>query len=430
MSEKATWVGSRTNADKVSAWNHPDFLRLWIGQSVSLIGSRISEIAIPLTAVLTLQASPAQIGLLGAAEPAAWLAFGLIAGVSADRLRRRPIMIGADLGRAVLLVTIPVAAILGLLHVEMLYVISFATGALSVFFTVAYQSYLPSLVRQDALLARNGNLEASKSVAEIAGPGIAGTLVQVFTAPMAILADAASFVFSALSLACIRTSEETPTLLSKSSDIWPDIREGLRFTFGHPILRSLTLFMGAANLFVTAGMTLYPLYTVREIGISPEVFGFILAGGSGAALVGAMMSSSAVRCFGLGKAVLVAAFCAGASFFLIPLAEGSGALVIPLLAFSQAVFAFAITMANVNVITLYQVMTPERMLGRVNATQRMIIYGTPLIGALLGGLCGELFGSRITLVMAATGQVVAAMWLTLSPLRGLRTLPNGQQTDS
>lgn len=429
MAEKATWAGDRADADKVSAWNHPEFLKLWIGQSVSLIGSRISEIAIPLTAVLTLQASPAQIGLLGAAEPAAWLLFGLFAGVSADRLRRRPIMIAADFGRAILLAVIPLAAVLGVLHIEMLYVISFVAGLLGVFFVVAYQSYLPTLVRQDALLARNGNLEASKSIAEIAGPGIAGTLVEVFTAPIAVLANAVSFLFSALTLASIRVTEETPSRPKKPSDIWPEVVEGVRFIFGHPVLRSLTLFMGAANLFVTAGMTLYPLYTVREIGISAEAFGFILAGGSGAALVGAMVSNSAVRRLGLGNAVLVAAFSAGVSFLLIPMAEGTGVLVIPMLAFSQAVFAFSITMANVNVITLYQVTTPERMLGRVNATQRMVIYGTPLVGALLGGFFGEVFGSRITLVMASGGQIAAAMWLAFSPVRELRELPGRREAN-
>ena len=412
----------------ISDWNHPDFLKLWLGQSVSLVGSRVSEIAIPLTAVLTLQATPAQVGVLAAMVPAAWLLMGLPAGAWVDRQPRRPVMIAADSGRAILLALIPLLAVLHSLSIEALYIVAFANGLLAVFFAVSYQSLLPSLTSHQALLARNSNLEASKSFAEIVGPGIAGFLVGAITAPLAILVDAASFLVSVATVRLIRIPEPPPTATHQERNLRREITEGLVYTRDHAILRAMMLFMGMANLFVAAGTTVYPIFVVRELAISPDIYGLILAIGSIGALIGAMSASPIVRKLGLGRTVLAAGFITGISYLLIPLATGEFVVLAGMLLTAQAIFAAAITTANINLRTLLQVITPAGMLGRINATQRVIISGAPLIGALLGGLLGEVIGLRGALFVAAAGQIVAAGWLLLSPIVRLRTIADAKAT--
>src|SRR5690349_3562034 len=222
-------------------WNNPDFVKLWLGQTVSQFGSGITGIALPLTAVLLLAATPAQMGILGALDGIAVLVIGLLAGVWVDRVRRRPLMIATDLGRAFILSTIPLAALLGVLHIWQLYIVAAFAGILTVIFTVASPAYLPSLIPQDSLIEGNSKLGISDALAEIGGPAVAGPLVQLLTAPFAILFDAFSFLFSACCLALIRKPEPHPATSELKTSIWSDLIEGLRLVFKNPLLRSLAL---------------------------------------------------------------------------------------------------------------------------------------------------------------------------------------------
>src|SRR5437868_10909625 len=242
-------------------WRHSEFVKLWTGQTISLFGTEVSQLAIPLTAALVLNATPAQMGLLAALEYAPFLLLSLFAGVWVDRMYRRPVLIVADIGRALLLGSIPLSALLGLLRIEQLYVVGLMTGVLTVFFDVAYQSYLPVLVKREHLVEGNSKLEVSRSVAQIAGPGVAGALVQVITAPLAVLVDALSFVASVISLLLIRVREPAPVRHDgNAGSIWSELREGLDVVLGNPLLRSIAGCTGTSNLFGNGVMAVYVLY--------------------------------------------------------------------------------------------------------------------------------------------------------------------------
>src|SRR6266571_4222971 len=259
-------------------WRHPDFVRLWAGQTISQFGTQISQLAIPLTAALVLNASPFEMGLLGAFEFAPFLLLSLFAGVWVDRTARRPVLIVADVGRALLLGSIPAAAFLGILHIEQLYVVGLLTGVLTVFFDVAYQSYLPVLVSREHLVEGNSKLEVSNSVAQIAGPGVAGALVQLITAPLAVLVDALSFIASVISLLLIHAPEPAPERhAGSSSSMWSELREGLGVVLDNPLLRSIAGCTGTSNLFGNALQALFVLYLTRDLGLPPAVIGLIYA---------------------------------------------------------------------------------------------------------------------------------------------------------
>ena len=409
-------------------WRHGDFLKFWIGQSVSLFGSQISEIATPLIAVIMLQCSAGDMGLLKAVESLPWLLFGLLAGVWVDRFRRKPVMIITDIGRALLLMVVPIAALAALLSKELLFFVAFATSTLTVFFGVAYQSYLPSLVGRERLIDGNSKLEASTSAALMAGPGLAGVLVQVLTAPIAIVLDAASFVVSAVFLGLIRQPEAAPEKSAgEGSNIWKEIGEGLNVVFCHPLLRPLTLFMGTANLFVTVVWTILPLYIVRDLAMSPALYGVIVAVGTGASLPGALLSEWVSRRLKVGRTIVVAGVLSGASTVLLPLSSLWSEAATPLLMAGLGLSCLVITIANVSAVSLRQAVTSDRLLGRVNATSRVIIYGAPLLGALIAGVMGDQMGLPMALLVGAIGQTLATLWLVFSPVRAVRELPRSPE---
>jgi len=230
--------------DRKGLWGHPEFPKLWIGETISLLGSQVTVLSLPLAASIVLQATPFQMGVLGASQTIPFLLFGLVAGVWVDRLRRRPIMLIADVGRAVLLTTIPIAAVLGMLRLEQLLIVAFAVGVLDVFFGLAYASFLPSVVRREELSEGNAKLALSAEVARVAGPGLAGILVQVLSAPIAVAVDAASFLVSAFALTRIKASEPPPVPASERQSVWTEIGEGLRAVTAQPILRTLVGVVG------------------------------------------------------------------------------------------------------------------------------------------------------------------------------------------
>ncbi len=404
-------------------WRHPDFMKLWAGQTISLFGTMVTHLALPLTAALTLQATPIQMGILGAAEFAPFLLIGLFAGVWVDRVRRRPILIGADIGRALLLGSIPLGAALGMLRMEYLYVISFLIGILTVCFDVSYQSFLPSLVRREQLVEGNSKLEISRSAAQIAGPGAAGVLIQLLTAPVALVVDSISFLASALFLWRIRAAEPEPARPDQQQNVWRDIGEGLHIVLGNPLLRSLAGCTATWNFFSNLSFAVFVLYVTGELGITPVTLGLVFSVGAPGALIGALIAGRVARRFGLGPAIVGAALLGGFSWATVPLAGGPLPLVMAMLIGGQFLGGMMGVIYNINQVSLRQAITPDRLQGRMNATMRFIVWGTIPIGSLIGGVLGETIGLWPTLVVGAAGEVLAFLWVLLSPVRRLREQP-------
>jgi MFS family permease len=406
---------------------YPAFFKLWVGETVSLFGSQITTLALPLTAVLTLQATPAQLGVLNAARYAPFLLVTLFAGVWVDRGRRRPVLVGANLGRMVLLLLIPLAAVSGLLRVEYLYVVAFLVGVLTVFFDLAYQSFLPSLVRREHLVWGNSRLQASASTAEIGGPGLGGVLVELVTAPFALLFDALSFLVSAISLALIRAPESTPTPPADRGGLRAEIGEGLRVTFGNRYLRAIAGEAATFNLFEQAILTLFVLYATRELGMGAGVLGLTIATGGVGALVGSLVAGYAASRFGLGAALVGSMTLACVAPLLIPLTGGDLAVAVPLLLLAFLAYGIGLGISSVHAVSLRQAVTPDGLLGRMNASYRFLVYGAIPLGALFGGVLGETIGLRPALVVSVLGLLLALAWVFFSPVPGLRRIPEQEE---
>ena len=285
---------------------NPDFLKFWVGQTISVFGSQITNLALPLTAVLVLNASSSQMGVLNALGIAPFILVGLFAGVWADRMRRRPILLASDLGRFLLLGSIPLAALGGFLTIPYLYIIIFLVGIMTVFFDVSYQAFLPSLVGREQLVEGNSKLEVSNSAAAILGPGLAGVLVQALTAPIAIIFDALSFLVSAISLRVIRSQETAPELKQAAEkNVLREIREGLHVVFGNRLLWSIAGCTATANFFGSMWQAVFILYLTRELGMPPAVQGIIFAAGAPGALLAALISARVAKRLGLGTTIIV-----------------------------------------------------------------------------------------------------------------------------
>jgi MFS family permease len=348
-------------------WRHHDFLRLWTGESISLIGSQVTTLALPLVAVLALNAGPLEMGALGAAQYAPFLLFGLPAGVWVDRVRRRPILIGADVGRAALLGWIPVSALLGLLRIEQVYLVAFATGVLTVFFDVAYQAYLPSLIEREALVDGNSKLEASRSVAQIAGPGLGGSLVQLVTAPLALAVDSVSFLVSAVCLALIRTTEPQHEV-EASRSIRSEIAEGLRLVLQNPLLRANAGCTGTWNLCSSVIQAVFVLYATRELRLEPATLGLVLASGGPGALLGALLAARSAHALGVGPTIIGGAILGGLGTLLLVGASWLPTPLVPTMMAGWFIIGVGGTSYNVTTVSLRQAMTPDHLQGRMNAT--------------------------------------------------------------
>ncbi len=399
-----------------------DFRLLWGGETVSELGSQVSLIAIPLVAVSTLAATPFQMGVLTAASTAAFLVIGLPAGAWVDRLRRRRLMIAADLGRVLALGSIPVAYAIGVLHLPQLYVVALVSGVFTVFFDVAYQSYLPSLVGRPHLIEANSKLTGSAEVAQVAGPSVGGLLVQAISGPYAVAVDAASFLVSAAAVSRIRTPEPPPTVpVGGHRRLRVDIGEGLRFVFGNPLLRAITATTGTANFFSGIQTAVEIIFLVTVVRAKPAIIGLVFAGGSVGGVLAAFAASPIARRIGGARATLISSF-AVAGGLLIPLATpGLGIL---LFAAGFFLSSFAVVVYNINQVSFRQALCPDRMLGRMNATIRFVVFGVLPIGALGGGVIGTVIGLRPTLWVAMSGEALAGLWLLASPIRRMKTFPS------
>lgn len=399
---------------RIESGRRLDFFKLWGGQTISEIGSRITREGLPLTAVLILGATPAQMGVLAAASSASVLLFGVAAGVIADRFRRKPLMIGADILRALLLATVPLAAHYGVLGFAQLLMIALAAGILTVQFDVAYQAYLPSLLQSEDLFEGNRRLSMSAATAEILGPAMTGTLVQLITAPIAILFDALSFLVSGLSLTWIRT-RETPPVPQVHESLRHEAAEGARAILAHPVLRALATRSMVAFFAMGILYPLYVLYAMRTLHLSTALFGVLISLGGAGALTGAFLSTRLTRRFGLGPTFFATALTTAISTLLIPLAAADlryGALC---LGAAQFFGDAAWTIYNVNETTLRQRVVPENVLGRVNAAMQLASRGVLPLGALTGGLIAAHYGVVIALWIAAAGLLLSC--LILLPVR-------------
>ena len=407
-------------------WRHPDFLKLWSGQSISQFGTQISQLAIPLAAILVLDASAFQVASLATVEFLPFLLFALPAGVWVDRLRRRPILILSDLGRAGALASIPIAYGLDVLSIEQLYVVGFLTGTLTVFFDVSYQSYLPSLVGRPHLVEGNSLLELSRNAAQIGGPGLGGVLVGVVTAPYAILVDAVSFLGSALLLGSIRAREDAPAVVEHPS-MRRELSEGMRYLVGHPYWRAISATTAGSNFFWTLAGSITLVYAVRTLGMSAQLIGLVFTLGSLGGLFGAVIARPVSRRIGVGPAIVLSSVLFGPALMLVPLAPRS--FPEPLLVASFFLAGTGAVLYNITAISLMQTLTPERLLGRLNATRRFIVWGTIPLGSLVGGFLASRIGLHATLWVGAIGASVFFVPVLFSPVRNVREMPTEPEPD-
>lgn len=430
--------GDDSRHQRQGIWRDRDFAKLWAGQTVSTFGSHITETAIPLAALLLLAATPVQMGALVALEAAPVLLVGMLAGAWVDRLPRRPLLIAADLGRAALLLAIPAAYALGRLSIGLLFAVVFAAGVLTVLGEVAGQAYLPALLPAERLVEANGALGTGSSLAEIGGPSVAGALVQTIGAPFAILFDAASFVFSAVSLRLIGRPERRaiptagPAETSegkRTGGIWAEIAEGLRLVTRHPILRALAGSMGTFEFFGNFIGALYFLYLIRALHLAPAAVGALVGLGGVSALVGSLLAERIVRRLGLGPTLIVSLASYGLLGAVIPLAGGPPVLVFVLLGAAQLFGDAFIAVHFIAQVSLRQAVIPARLLGRASASMRVLERGVGPIGALVAGLLAQATAPRLALAIGVAGVVASSLWLVFSPVRGVKHAPPAPVAD-
>lgn len=386
------------------------------------MGSTITDSGLPYTAILVLGASPFQMGLLSGAGAAVILVFGLFAGAWADRLRRRPILIFADLGRAAVLGTVPLAAALGRLSMGHLYLVAAASSLFNLLFEVSYQAYLPTLVDRENIVECNSKLALAESIAQVTGPGLTGILVGWITAPKAILFDAVSFLVSASSLSLIRKPEPQPDRRPQPH-LLGEIAEGLRASWRDPILQALAKRTATASFFLGFAAALYFLFAMRELGLSAALLGTIISVGGATSLAGAFAAERLVRRFGFGRTFIGAAAVTGVTALLPPLAHGPVAVCAIFLGTAQ-LFDMAWPVYNISELSLRQAVTPNHLLGRVNSAMHLLFRGVLPVGALAGGMIAEVIGMRITMFAGALGFLLSTLWLVFSPIRHLRDLPD------
>jgi MFS family permease len=402
-------------------WRHSDFLRLWGASTISQLGSQITLLALPLAAVLVLDASAFQVALLTTFDFLPFLLFGLPAGVWVDRLARRPVMVATDVGRAVALLTIPLAYAVDVLTLVQLYAVGFLVGVLTVFFELAHTSYLPSLVQREQLIDGNSKLEVSRSGAYIAGPGVGGVLVGFLTAPGAIVVDAVSFIASAVLVLRIRAREQWAASAGVRTGLRRELGEGLRYVARHRYLWPIASCTALLNLFWNAAFAVYFVFLARELDLSAAVIGLVLTLGNVGWLAGALVAGRVTERLGVGWTLAGSAFLFGPSGVLIALAPESEPL--PFLIAAQALGSFAGVLYNITSMTLRQSVTPERLQGRTVGAIRTVVWGVTPLGALLGGALASVVGLRATFWIAAAGSATAALPIVLSSARSLRRMP-------
>jgi len=397
-----------------------DFRQLWAAETISQIGSQITLIALPILAVTTLAATEFEMGILIALETVAFLVIGLPAGAWVDRWRRKRVLIANDVVRAVALGSLPVAFAFDVLTLWQLFAVALVTGIATVFFDVAYQSYLPSIVDKSQIVEGNSKLEISRAVSHVAGPGAAGLLIKVLGAPLMFVFDALSFLLSALFVGRIRHEEPVHDRSTRRS-LRIEIGEGLSFVLRHPLLRRIVACTGTSNFFSTVTGTMLVLFMVRELGFDATQIGVTFSAGAVGGLLAALTTTRFARYFGDGRSIVLAAGLIIPFAVLVPLS----AVGMPLLLLLCSWFgvSYAIVLYNIVQLSFRQRLCPIPLLGRMNASIRFLVYGTMPLGGLVGGALGAWLGILPTLWIAALGSILAFLPVLLSPLRTMRDLP-------
>ena len=405
-----------------SLWQHRDFLKLWLGQTVSELGTVVTRTAVPLVALLVLNAGPGELAVLVIVSSLGVLLVGLIAGAWVDRLRRRPLLIADDSIRAALLLSIPVAYALGQLRIEQLYVVMFVEACLGALFDAAYPAYVPTLIGRDRLVEGNSRLATSSSIAEIGGPGLAGALVQIVSAPFAILVDAVSFVVSAVTLLMIRTPEPPPPARESRTRVMHEIVEGLRIVRRHGIVFPLAARSVPAHFFGAFYAVLYSIYLLRELHLDPFLLGIVISAGGVGSLVGSLFASRVVTSLGIGRALVGTAIAASTIGVLTPLAQGPVALAALMVFLPQLIGDGLQTIEGVAERSLIQGVIPDRVLGRVNATLDVVSHGIGYpLGALVAAFLGEQIGARGAIAIGWAGMALSILFVVFSPVPRLRS---------
>ncbi len=399
-----------------------DFNKLWAGQTISELGSRITREGIPLTAVLYLNASSTQMGFLAGIGGLAMLLVSLPAGVHADRVSRRPIMIATDIARALLLASIPLAAFHHRLGMLQLYIVAALAGVLTILFDIAYQSYVPSLVSLDAIVQANSRLALSSSVAEMVGPGLTGMLVQLLTAPIAILFDALSFLVSAVSVWSIK-QPEPPQPPPSQIRVWAEIREGLTAVWEQPILRLFALRAASAGIFQGIFGGLYTIYAIRELGLTPIWFGVAITIGGIGNMLGAVIARRVERLAGLGATLFGSIVVFGLGTLLIPLGHRPLVFAMACLIGQQILGDCGYTVFAIHELSLRQSLAPDRLLGRINSCMQMVSRGIWPLGALVSGVLADRIGLRPAMLIGAVGVLVSSLWFLAPAIRNLKEYP-------
>ncbi len=401
-----------------SLWHHRDFVRLWLAQSVSAFGARITREGLPILAVTTLAASPGSLGVLAAAGSGAALVVGLTSGGFIDRTARRPILIGADLLRAVALVSLPLAAFLGLVTLPHLLIAAILVTGASVAFDIASHAYLPALIGKSRLVDGNAKLATTEAIAEVGGPALAGVLFQWLTAPIAVIVNAGTYLASAAFLATLSSAEPPPEVEPRQSWIH-EVTQGFRLAWAEPRVRALLLMNVAQGLFGGVFAALYILFALRTLGLPTSLLGIAIAAGGVGALLGAGLGPWLARRLGIGPAIILTILCASISAMTISLAptDREGALTVLILTQITG-DAFGVA-SGVLIASLRQSLMPQSVLGRVGGAFHAAAGATAIVGALGGGVLGDLIGPRLALAVAGAGFLIIPLIGVLSPLRSV-----------
>ena len=407
-------------------WRHPDFVKLWAGRTVSGFGSQITFLALPLTAILVLDATPLQMGILSSAGSLPSFVLGLGVGVWVDRWRKRPVLIATDYGRALLLLFIPIAAAFNVLRIEHLYAFAIGVGVMGLFFGVASRSMLPSLVARDQLVEANSKLAIGGSAADVAGPGIAGVLIQTVTAPIALIVDAITFVVSALAIGLIRAREPEPLRDQGVGGFFSEARQGLALIWRNRVLLAIAGAIGGIEIFNSMLEAVWLLYVNKVLGIEPSAFGLMFSVSGAGFVLGAFFAARFIRWVGTGRAMIIGVLAAGLSDLATPLAGGPFVAVVALLTAAQFSFAMGATVSGIAQVSIRQAATPIRLQGRMNGVMSALQGGLVPVGALIGGVLGQTIGLRPTLFLSAGGELAAVLWLLVTPIWSLRDLPEAE----
>ena len=400
----------------------PEFLKLWAAQSISQLGDQVTLLALPLVAVLTLDASAAQMGFLVAAELLPHLFFSLLAGVWIERShRRRHLMIVADLGRAALLASVPIAYAFDVLSFPQLYAVAFAVGTFAVMFDVSWSTLFVAVVPRRDVVDANSKMSLSRAVSFVTGPSIGGFLVQLLTAPVTLLVDAVSYLGSAIFLTRIRAQE--PPVERNGDGIIRSLRDGFAFVLKDELIRPELLCVATINLFNFVFHAIFVLYATRELGVEPGLLGLILGAGAVGGIIGALIATRVERLIGIGPAFTLGAVLFPLPLVLVPLASGSELRIAIMLGAAEFFCSVGVMILDVNAGSITFLRTPDRIRARTSGTFRFVNYGIRPIGALLGGALGTAIGLHTTLWIGVLGALAGVVFLVFSPIPRLREAP-------